>query len=277
MHKDLLKQLDQAAEFIIKRCSMKPSVGLTLGSGLGHFADEIEINASIPYQEIPHFVPPTVDGHPGRLLIGHVKDVPVCVLQGRIHYYEGHDLQQVVFPTRVLARLGVTKLILTNAAGGIAEGMKPGDFMLIRDHINLFGVNPLRGPNLPELGPRFPDMSEAYSRRLIAVVRDILREQNLRFHEGIYCGVSGPTYETPAEIMFYRAIGAGAVGMSTVPETLAARHMGVEVAGISCITNLAAGLSPGEISHEDVKEVADKVATQFTGLIREAICRIGRI
>lgn len=265
------KKLTEALDFIQKKGSFKPQVGITLGSGLSSFAQKVTVEQAIAYNEIPHFSPPTVEGHPGQLILGHVDKIPVAVLQGRIHYYEGHDLETVVFPTRLLALLGIHTLILTNAAGGIDPRLTPGSFMVIKDHINLTGVNPLRGPNNKKWGPRFPDMSHTYTPQLRQQLARIMKEKNMNFIEGVYCGVSGPTYETPAEIQFFNTIGGHAVGMSTVPEAIVARHMGLKIAGISCVTNPAAGVSDQELTHQEVTEVAKRVEQQFCDLLFEFV------
>lgn len=231
----------------------------------------VKVEASIPYKDIPHFSKASVDGHPGNLILGHVGETPIVILQGRIHFYEGHAMEHVVYPTRVVAQLGAETMILTNAAGGLDPDMRPGDFMVIRDHINLTGANPLIGPNISQLGLRFPDMTEAYDRKLIEKLVTILKRRGVRHHVGVYCGVSGPTYETAAEVKYLQAIGGHAVGMSTVPETIAAKHMGLSVCGISCISNLAAGMSTGAITHEEVKEIASKVEKQFIEFLLELI------
>lgn len=275
MNLPLLEKLEQARQFIENKSSLRPLIGLTLGSGLSNFASEMKIDTEISYSAIPHFVPPTVDGHPGSLLLGHVKNIPVAVLQGRIHYYEGHNLEQVTFATRLLKFLGIKLLVLTNASGGLNPKMKPGDFMLIRDHINLTGENPLRGPNVSELGPRFPDMSEPYSKEFTDLLAQICKKNNFSFMEGIYCGVQGPSYETAAEVRYLHKIGGDAVGMSTVPETLVARHMGLKTVGVSCITNLATGLSSQQVTHEEVKEVAARVEKQFAFMISEFVGQAG--
>ena len=267
----MLNLIKEAIDYVRKLSSIKPQVGLTLGSGLSQFAEEIEVDCSIPYADIPHFAPPSIDGHPGKLVLGKVKDVPIVVLQGRIHYYEGYSMEQVVFPTRVVAQLGIETLILTNAAGGIEPNMRPGDFMIITDHINLTGNNPLIGPNIQELGLRFPDMSEAYDKELNDKLSQILTQHKVRHFKGVYCGVSGPTYETAAEVRFLQTIGGSAVGMSTVPETIAAKHMGLRVCGISCITNLATGIVGGKLTHDEVKETAKNVETTFINFLKEFI------
>jgi len=263
----LLDRLKESIDYIRCKSQIKPRIGLTLGSGLASFAENVVVDSTIPYAEIPSFTPPTVDGHPGRLILGSIGDVPVAVLQGRIHYYEGHSMDHVVYPTRVLAQLGIESLILTNAAGGISPNMKPGDFMIISDHINLTGNNPLIGPNIQELGLRFPDMSEPYDKSLSGRLSELLKQRNIRHSLGVYCGVSGPTYETAAEVRYLQTVGGHAVGMSTVPETIAAKHMGLRVCGISCITNLATGLTANKVTHEEVKDVAKKVEFQFSNFL----------
>ena len=244
----IIENLQEATNFIRARTSLKPSIGIILGSGLGNFVEKMQIEVSLPYAEIPHFLPPTVDGHNGQLLIGTVAGKTIACLQGRTHYYEGHPMSQVVFPTRTLAMLGVETIVLTNAAGSLRAENPSGSFLVLRDHINLMGDNPLKGPNLKHLGPRFPDMTETYDRKLIELMTQILKEKKILFNSGVYCGVSGPTYETPAEIQYLRTIGGDAVGMSTVPEAIAANHLGLRIAAISCLTNLAAGISPHKLT-----------------------------
>ena len=271
----LLDQLKESIDFVRGRSNLKPRIGITLGSGLSSFVRSMDVETSIPYREIPHFSPSSVEGHPGNLVLGNIGETPVVVLQGRIHYYEGHSMDQVVYPTRMVAQLGIENLVLTNAAGGVDERMRPGDFMIIRDHVNLTGNNPLIGPNISELGLRFPDMTQAYDANLIEKLKSVMNRKDVRFHEGVYCGVSGPTYETPAEIKFLQTIGGSAVGMSTVPETIAARHMGVRVCGISFISNSAAGLGQQQvISHEDVKVKAAQVEQNFADFLAEFISEI---
>jgi purine-nucleoside phosphorylase len=274
MKSQLLQNLKESVDFIRTLTKIKPRVGVTLGSGLAGFAKDVKTEAVIPYKDIPHFFPPSVEGHPGQMILGHVGDVPVVVLQGRIHYYEGHSMEQVVYPTRVLAQLGIQKLILTNAAGGLSEFMKPGDFMLVRDHINLTGTNPLIGPNIAELGLRFPDMTQAYDTHMLELAEDIMKKNKIRHSIGVYCGVSGPTYETAAEVRFLQLIGGQAVGMSTVPETIAAKHMGLSVCGLSCISNLATGISKTPITHDEVKETTKKVEEHFSFFLREFIQKL---
>lgn len=254
-----------------------PVVGVVLGSGLGPFADRFDGARSVPYAEIPHFLPPTVPGHAGRLVLGRVAGVPVAILAGRIHPYEGHEPAQTVFPVRVLARLGVRTVILTNAAGGIEPNLMPGDLMLIEDHINFLGRNPLAGPNEDRLGPRFPDMTEAYDRGLRRLADETAVGVGLRVRHGIYAAMAGPSYETPAEIRMLDRIGAHAVGMSTVWEAIAASQAGLKVVGISCITNRAAGTGNGKLSHDEVLAVGDRVREDFFRLLLALIPRIARV
>lgn len=270
----VLNELQETVSYIRTKTSAKPKIGLVLGSGLGAFVKDVEVECTLPYREIPHFSPPTVEGHSGNLIFGKVGGQSIVILQGRNHYYEGHSMSSVVFPTRTLAMLGIESLILTNSAGGIGDDMQAGDFMIIEDHINLMGTNPLMGPNIKELGPRFPDMTEAYDKRLIGIMEALLLKQGTRFHKGVYCGVSGPTYETPAEVRYLKLIGGKAVGMSTVPETIAANHLGLRVAALSCITNLAAGISSQKLSHDEVTETAQRVELQFISFLKEFIAQI---
>lgn len=277
----------EAAEFIRSKYDRGIKVALVLGSGLGAFADEVENAAVIPYEEIPHFACSTVEGHAGRLVLGEINGVSVAVQQGRLHYYEGYEMAQVVFPMRVFGVLGIKNVILTNAAGSLRTSLKPGCLMIIRDHINLMGVNPLRGANDERFGPRFPDMTEVYAKELqeiayaeaskIAIERQEagLEKDIVQFvYRGVYCALSGPSYETPAEIHLFRLLGADVVGMSTVPEAIVARHQGMKVLGISCITNLAAGMSGLPINHEEVVETGAKVAAVFKELLRRIITKI---
>jgi purine-nucleoside phosphorylase len=257
------KQLAETKEFLSKRTRLRPKLGFVLGSGLSGFGKQVQVDTEIPFAEIPHFAVSSVDGHPGKLLIGTVGGVSVAVMMGRLHAYEGLTLQQVVFPVRALAALGVNTLLVTNASGGLSEKMRPGDFMVIRDHINLTGDNPLRGPNVA-IGPRFVDMSEPYDKTLAKFLHESLRKEKVRAHNGVYVGVLGPSYETASEIKYFAKLGGGAVGMSTVAEVIAARHAGIRVAGLSCITNLGTGLSKKPLKHEEVKEVAHQVEVRFT-------------
>lgn len=267
-------KLQEAVSYIREQTQIKPRIGIVLGSGLGAFVNELTDPVVIPFRDIPNFFAPTVEGHSGNLIFGKVGNHDVVVLQGRIHYYEGHSMETVVFPTRTLAMLGCEILILTNSAGGFGDTMQAGDFMIIEDHINLMGTNPLMGPNIKELGPRFPDLTEAYDRQLIAQMEQVFQDQGVRYHKGIYCGVSGPTYETPAEVRYLKMIGGKAVGMSTVPEAIAANHLGLRVAALSCITNLAAGLSRQKLSHEEVTDTAKQVETKFIQFLRSFISTI---
>lgn len=256
-----------AAEFIKSRVDLRPTVGLVLGSGLGHYADTLTDAVRIPYSEIPDFPVPTIAGHSGALVFGKKEGREVVVMQGRIHYYEGLSQRQITLPIRVLAALGVKTVVLTNACGGVNLSFKPGDLMLISDHINLSGSNPLIGPNLDAFGPRFPDMSDLYTASLRKAIREKATLAGISLQEGVYGMYSGPNYETPAEIRMYRTLGADTVGMSTVPEALVAGHCGMQVVGISCITNMAAGVLPVKLSHAEVTETANRVSTTFTKLI----------
>lgn len=254
-------------QFLKSKIKVIPQVGLVLGSGLGILAEEIRKSIIIPYEDIPAFPKSTVEGHQGQLVIGELNKVPVLTMQGRFHYYEGYKMDKVTFPIRVMQSLGIKKLIVTNAAGGINLSFQSGTLMLITDHINLMGTNPLIGQNLEDFGPRFPDMTEAYSLRLRTIATNVAQELNIKLREGVYAAVTGPSYETPAEIKFLRTIGADAVGMSTVPEVIVANHGGMEVLGISCITNMAAGVSGQKLSHTEVVETANRVRENFRLLL----------
>ncbi|MBX3039872.1 MAG: purine-nucleoside phosphorylase [Bdellovibrionaceae bacterium] len=267
-------KLQETVGFLRTRTQIKPRVGIVLGSGLGAFVKEVTVEATIPFRDIPNFNAPTVEGHQGNLIFGTVGNNAVAILQGRNHYYEGHSMENVVFPTRTLALLGVETIVLTNSAGGFGETMQGGDFMIIEDHINLMGTNPLMGPNIKELGPRFPDMTEAYDRKLITKMEEIFHRHQVRYHKGVYCGVSGPTYETPAEVRYLKMIGGKAVGMSTVPEAIAANHLGLRVAALSCITNLAAGISRQKLSHDEVTQTAREVEQKFSTFLKEFVQEI---
>ncbi|HZG78240.1 MAG TPA: purine-nucleoside phosphorylase [Paenibacillus sp.] len=253
---------------------MRPAIALVLGSGLGVLADEIENAVTISYGDIPHFPISTVEGHAGELLIGTLAGKPVLLMKGRFHMYEGYGAETVSFPVRVMKALGVTTLLVTNAAGGINAAFQPGDLMLISDHINFMFKNPLIGPNDPEVGVRFPDMSEAYSKRLRALARGVGEKVGVSFQEGVYAGLLGPTYETPAEIRMLRTLGADAVGMSTVPETIAARHSGIEVLGISCISNMAAGMLDQPLDHAEVMETAERVRETFIRVVKGIVAEL---
>jgi purine-nucleoside phosphorylase len=271
---EIYERMMEAVGFIKKNDPQAPQVGVVLGSGLGEFADSIPRPTILNYGDIPHFKTAGVAGHAGRLVLGMIGSVTVAVMKGRIHYYEGHEIADVVFPVRVLAKLGVRALLLTNAAGGINPEYRPGDLMIIRDHLNLTGIHPLRGVNDERLGPRFPDMGAAYDPAFQKVIVSALAEIGRPARRGVYAGLSGPSYETPAEIRMLAALGADAVGMSTVPEAIAARHMGVRVAGISCITNLAAGLSDQPLSHREVTETGERVKNDFIRLLNLVLPRL---
>jgi purine-nucleoside phosphorylase len=271
---DLYSRAEEAARTIRGRTAAEPQIALVLGSGLGGFADEFEDSVALPYREIPGFVSSTAQGHVGSLVIGKVEGVPVVAMQGRVHYYEGYSLEEVTFPIRTFKLLGIKTLILTNAAGGIDVQLSQGALMVISDHLNLMGVNVLRGPNDERFGPRFPDMSEVYSRDLQELATEEARALGITVRRGIYAALQGPSYETPAEIHMLRAFGADAVGMSTVPEAIVARQMGMKVLGISCITNMAAGISESPINHEEVMETGQKVRESFTRLLRRVIAGV---
>jgi len=270
----LYARAEHAARTIRARTTEQARVALVLGSGLGGFADDFEDAVAIPYQEIPGFVPSTAEGHAGRLVIGKIDRVSVLAMQGRVHFYEGYSLEEVTFPIRTFKLLGVKTLILTNAAGGINVELSQGALMVISDHLNLMGVNPLRGINDERFGPRFPDMSEVYSRELQEAVIEEASGMGIDLRRGIYGALPGPSYETPAEIHMLRTFGADAVGMSTVPEAIVARQMGMEVLGLSCITNMAAGISDQPINHEEVMETGQLVRATFTQLLRQLISRL---
>jgi purine-nucleoside phosphorylase len=267
----LFEQATAAAAYIRARSRLEPAIGIILGSGLGAFADDIADATAIPFTDIPHFPKSTVPGHSGRLIIGTLNGVPVAVMQGRVHAYEGYSPEEVTFPVRVLGLLGVKTLIVTNAAGGIRLDMKQGDLVLLSDHINFTGRNPIAGENDERFGPRFFDMTEAYSRRLRKLAAKAAEREGISLAEGVYLCVLGPSFETPAEIRAFRTMGADLVGMSTVQEVIAARQMGIEIVGISCVTNLAAGIQPEPLSHEEVMETGHRVAAQFTKLLTALI------
>jgi purine-nucleoside phosphorylase len=272
-----LKQIDIVADYIRSKSSYHPQVGIILGSGLGGLAASVESAAIIPYNEIPEWPVSTVIGHQGRLLIGKFEEKEVIVMQGRVHFYEGYSMAQVCLPVRVLQRMGVKILIVTNAAGAVNPGFTPGDLMLITDHVNLIGMaglNPLRGPNLDELGTRFPDMSQAYDRNLMDLARKTASEENIPLQEGIYICLAGPSFETPADLRFLRIIGADAVGMSTVPEVITARHGGMQILGISGISNKANLDGKTVTTHEEVLEAGQKIAPLLTTLIRGVLRRL---
>jgi purine-nucleoside phosphorylase len=263
----IFEKAEEAAAAIRPRIAVAPRVAIVLGSGLGSFAERIEQSVAIPYTDIPHFPRPTVEGHSGRLGVGSIAGIPVAVMQGRVHAYEGYTPEEVTFPARVLGRLGITTLVLTNAAGGIRLDLKQGQLVLLSDHINLTGRNPLVGPNDDRLGQRFFDMTDAYAKRLRALAHTAAARHGIQLPEGVYLSLSGPSFETPAEIRAFRAWGADLVGMSTVHETIVARHMGIEVLGISCVTNMAAGVLDQPIHHEEVMETGARAQAHLTTLL----------
>ena len=270
----LYERAEHAARIVRSRTKLEPRIAIVLGSGLGGFADEFEDAVGIPYEEIPGFARSTAQGHAGRLVIGTVDEVPVVAMQGRLHYYEGYPLEQVTFPVRTFKLLGIKTLILTNASGGINVQLTQGALMVISDHLNLMGDNPLRGANDERFGPRFPDMSAVYSPELQEIVIEEAKTIGVEVRRGIYGALSGPSYETPSEIHLLRNLGADAVGMSTVPEAIVARHMGLEVLGISCITNMAAGISDQPINHEEVMATGDRVRDVFALLLQRVVSRV---
>jgi purine-nucleoside phosphorylase len=281
------EQAAEAAAFIKSKYARSIKTVAVLGSGLGSFADRLSNAIKIPYEQIPHFERSTVEGHAGQLVLGEIDGIPIAAQQGRFHFYEGYEMEQVTFPMRTFGLMGVENVILTNAAGSLSTEMVPGSLMLISDHLNCMGVNPIRGANDKRFGPRFPDMTTAYDQEfqeiVVAAAEEIAKERFANgddvelkdfLHRGIYCGLSGPTYETPAEIRMYRLLGADAIGMSTVPETIVARHQGMRVLGISCITNFGAGMTEGEIDHQHVMSTGAQVADIFEELLRRVISRI---
>ncbi len=269
----IASRLAESCDYIREITTVKPTVGIILGSGLGDLAAQMD-GVAIPYKEIPKFPVSTVEGHAGRLVIGRLAGQSCVMMQGRFHYYEGYSLAEVTHPIRVMKLLGASTLIVTNAAGGINPSFSPGDLMLITDHINLIGANPLRGPNDDILGPRFPDLSLAYHPDLLDLTRKVARDNGIDLQEGVYAALAGPSYETPAEIRFLRIIGADAVGMSTVPEVIAGVHGGMRVLGISCITNMAAGITKTILSHGEVMEVAERVKERFARLITAVLAEL---
>ncbi|HLG54605.1 MAG TPA: purine-nucleoside phosphorylase [Vicinamibacterales bacterium] len=271
---DMFDRVEEAAAAVRGRCGESPQTAIVLGSGLGDFADTLGESVATPYAALPHWPASTVVGHAGRLVVGTVAGKRIAALAGRVHFYEGHDLATVAFATRVMGRLGVKQIILTNAAGGINTAFSQGTLMIIDDHINMLGSNPLVGLNDDRFGPRFPDMSEVYSRRLRTLAGEAALSRRVAVTHGVYVAVHGPSYETPAEIRYFRTIGADAVGMSTVPEAIAARHMGMDVLGISCITNMAAGVLPQPLVHDEVMETARRVRGSFIALLEGIIERI---
>jgi purine-nucleoside phosphorylase len=268
---NLYEKIQESAKYIGSKINIKPQIGLILGSGLGVLGDEVENPTIIKYNEIPNFPVSTVEGHAGQLVIGKLEGKDVVVMQGRFHFYEGYPMQDVTFPVRVMKSLGVETIIVTNAAGGSNESFTPGDLMIITDHINFGGNNPLIGPNDNRLGVRFPDMSKAYTPELIDLARNTANELGIKIKEGVYMFLTGPTYETPAEIKMAQKLGADAVGMSTVPEVIVASHSQLKVLGISCITNMAAGILDQPLNHEEVIETTQKVQKEFLSLVKTTI------
>jgi purine-nucleoside phosphorylase len=269
--------IKETVDSIRARCRQQPLLGLILGSGLGGYVDSFRERTVIPFCELPHFPISTALGHLGNLIIGNAEGVACVALQGRVHLYEGYSIAEVTFPARVLGCLGIRQLIVTNAAGGINQAFVPGDLMLITDHINMMGVNPLVGRNMEELGPRFPDMSEAYDIGMRTIALEVARQKGIGIRQGVYMGLCGPSYETPAEIRMCRTLGADAVGMSTVPEVIIANHMGIRVLGISCIANMAAGIHPQKLTHKQVMDTTERVKEQFGSLLKGIIPRLKEI
>jgi purine-nucleoside phosphorylase len=266
---DEMNKLQEAKDFILKSYPNFPKLAVTLGSGLSDLSESLEVELSMPFKEIPHFPKSTVEGHKGNLIVGSYKGKKICLLQGRVHFYEGYSPSEVVFPTRLLKLLGVQSLVLTNASGSLNPSWGPGEIMLITDHINFTGYNPLVGPNLSDLGPRFNDMSEPYNKNLSEKLKSACLKAQINLHEGVYIGVSGPSYETPAEIKAFSILGASAVGMSTVPEAIAGNHCGLEIAGLACLTNFASGISPHPLSHDEVTEASLKAKPKLIKAFKE--------
>lgn len=271
--------IKEAVDFLKKHAQEKPLIGVVLGSGLFAFADAMKkgSHVAVSFRDIPHFGSSSVVGHKGEVIFAKIGQVPVVAMSGRLHLYEGFTAFQVCLPLRVMGLLGIETVILTNASGAIADDFDPGQLMAIKDHLNLTGSSPLVGPNISELGPRFVDMTGAYDKKLIEIAKNAARDADISMHEGVYAGLLGPCYETPAEIRMLKGLGADAVGMSTVFETIAARHMGIKVLGISCLTNKGAGLSAGNLSHDDVLETNAKVADKFSLVLTQVIKQIGQL
>lgn len=269
----IYEKLLKCRDAVRKITDFEPDVALVLGSGLGNYAENIKVECEVSYSDIPGFPVSTVPGHAGKFIFGYVGNVKVVCMKGRVHYYEGYDVTDVVLPARLMKLLGAKILFLTNASGGMGDGFAAGDLMLITDHISNFAPNPLIGPNIEELGVRFPDMSEVYKKDLQDVIRSVAKENGIKLQEGVYVQVTGPSFESPSEIRMFKKLGASAVGMSTVNEAIAANHAGMRVCGVSCISNLAAGITEQPLSHEEVQEAADKAAPLFTKLVTESIKR----
>ena len=268
----MLQKINESAAFIKSKISTVPSVAIVLGSGLGNLSEQVKVDLEISYKDIPNFPISTVQGHKGSLIFGKLNGVNVMVMNGRFHYYEGWKMEEVVFPIRVMHALGINKVILSNAAGGMNPSFQIGDVMVIKDHINLFGNNPLMGKNYDELGPRFPSMNEAYSHKLIKLAFDVAKKHNIPLQKGVYVGVTGPCFETPAEYRAFYTLGGDAVGMSTVPEALTAGHLGLPVIGMSVITNYAAGISKTPLSDEEVRTIADSISNEFSAYVKDVVC-----
>lgn len=270
----MLEKIKETVEYIRSQMTTQPHIGIILGTGLGNLATQITDRQEIPYQSIPNFPVSTVEGHSGKLIIGKLGGVDVLAMQGRFHYYEGYNMKEVTFPVRVMHAVGIDTLFVSNASGGVNPDFEIGDLMIITDHINVFPEHPLRGKNYNELGPRFPDMSEAYDKQLIAKAKQIASENNIRVVEGVYVGTQGPTFETPAEYRYFRAIGGDAVGMSTVPEVIVANHAGMRVFGMSIITDLGVPGKIVEVSHEEVQEIGNKAQPLMTLIMTQLIQQI---
>ncbi len=267
-------ELQKVYESVKKKVTFKPEAALILGSGLGNFAETITVVETLDYKDIEGFPVSTVPGHKGRFIFGYVEDVPMVIMQGRVHYYEGYSMKEVTLPIRLMKLMGAKLLFLTNASGGVNTGYKAGDFMLMSDHISSFIPSPLIGPNEEELGPRFPDMSDVYKKEIRTIIRRVAEEEKIPLQEGVYIQFTGPAYESPAEIRMARTLGADAVGMSTVCEAIVANHMGMDICGISCITNMASGILPQPLSHKEVQETADRVAPLFERLVKKSLTAI---
>lgn len=272
--KPIYEKIKEATDFIKSHYGKKPEIGIILGSGLGSIADQVQNPVVLSYTSIPHFHGTSIEGHSGKMILGDFQGVPTVILQGRFHLYEGYPMDDVVLPTRTVASLGAHTLVLTNAAGGVNTKFRPGDVMVINDHLNLMCDNPLKGPNLSEWGPRFPDLSEAYHSSCVNALEEAASSLNIQLHKGVYAGLLGPTYETPAEVRMLRTLGADAVGMSTVPECIAANHLGVRVAGLSCITNLAAGITNAKLTHDEVIHFSREGAKKMTQILTKALPKL---
>lgn len=268
------QELERTFESIKKKISFQPEAALILGSGLGNFAETVKIVETLDYKDIEGFPVSTVPGHKGRFIFGYVDDVPMVIMQGRVHYYEGYSMKEVTLPIRLMKLMGAKLLFLTNASGGVNTSYQAGDFMLMSDHISTFIPSPLIGANEEDLGPRFPDMSDVYRKEIREIIRRVAKEEGIPLQEGVYVQLTGPAYETPAEIRMVRALGADAVGMSTVCEAIVANHMGMAVCGISCITNMASGILPQPLSHKEVQETADRVAPLFERLVKKSLTAV---